>query len=68
MAAAVQRSWRGKKCNHIVWLTLAVPRRFAGLGCRGAATFGLAPWADDEKGIVGIGPSVEAALRASYAI
>ena len=40
ITAAVQRWWRGKKCNHIVWLTLAVPRRYAGLSYPAAATFG----------------------------
>ena len=37
----MQGSWRGKKCNHTVWLTPVVPRQCAVRSCPTEAIFGL---------------------------
>ena len=65
IVATIQRYRRWKKCNHTAWRTPEVPQRCAGLGCSMRGDLWVALLGPTvEKGIVGIGPSVEAALRA----
>ena len=65
IAATIQRWPRWKKYNHTAWPTPEVQQRYAGLGCSMRGDLWVALLGPTvEKGIVGIGPSVQAALRA----